>query len=560
MPPATLPEPAATARPGTPTWLRSAAALWIALLAAEALMLGMLRAVPSADTRLPIYFELLRRHDAVALPLYALVGVAAIAFAATGRSAAGPARWCAAHPALLALASLAVHAFGAIVVYHAGPLCMDEYLPLFQSKVFAAGQLHGTVPPDLVDAVVGSEFQNYFFSVNRETGALSSRYWPAFALLLAPFSAAGAEWLFNPLVTAATVLALDSLLRKLPFDETARGLALLTTVTASAIAINATSLYAMPLLLLCNVVFTRLMLEGSSRAWFAAGVVGSIGLTAINPVPHALYALPWLLRTALRPGEGLRALAWVAAGYLPLSIVLGFGWPAAYHHFAPEQAAANVGNVYASMVRVFDLPSVEILVARAYAIVKLDLWGIPGLLPLALAGMFAWRGAIPACLRWSVLLTFAGYLFVPADQGHGWGYRYFHQAWTCLPILAIGALRSSVTDARARRRAESFLAAACVGALVLLLPLRATQVEGFISAHRAQLPARVSGNATEVVFVDVRCGYYSADLVQNDPFLRGNELRFVSKDQQADYATAARFIADPVVIASTPCARRWGTR
>src|SRR5258708_28116678 len=33
-------------------------------------------------------------------------------------------------------------------------------------------------------------------------------------------------------------------------------------------------------------------------------------------------------------------------------------------------------------------------------------------------------------------LTFCAYFFVSLDQGHGWGYRYFHGAFGVIPILA----------------------------------------------------------------------------------------------------------------------------
>ena len=38
------------------------------------------------------------------------------------------------------------------------------------------------------------------------------------------------------------------------------------------------------------------------------------------------------------------------------------------------------------------------------------------------------------------------FLFVWADQGHGWGFRYFHSAWLALPLLATAFLYSSKTQ------------------------------------------------------------------------------------------------------------------
>src|SRR5438067_426521 len=70
----------------------------------------------------------------------------------------------------------------------------------------------------------------------------------------------------------------------------------------------------------------------------------------------------------------------------------------------------------------------------------------------ACAGVW-WRRAEPAVRLFaaSALLTLAGYFFVPYDQGHGWGYRYFHASWGALPLLAACALEHPAAGASLRR-------------------------------------------------------------------------------------------------------------
>jgi hypothetical protein len=63
------------------------------------------------------------------------------------------------------------------------------------------------------------------------------------------------------------------------------------------------------------------------------------------------------------------------------------------------------------------------------------------MLLLAPVGAWRWRHN-PHCrlLVAAALVTFLGYLLVPLDHGHAWGFRFFHSTWMVLPLLAAGAL------------------------------------------------------------------------------------------------------------------------
>ena len=77
--------------------------------------------------------------------------------------------------------------------------------------------------------------------------------------------------------------------------------------------------------------------------------------------------------------------------------------------------------------------------------------------------------------------------------------------------------------------------------LVLANGLRLAQVEGFVSRHLAQVPplARAAAHP-ELVFVNIYRGFYTQDLVQNDPFLRAARVVLVSRGAEDDAALAAR--------------------
>jgi hypothetical protein len=350
-------------------------------------------------------------------------------------------------------------------------------------------------------------------------------------------------------------------------------MAVLLTVASPVFFADGISYYSMSAHLLANTLYALLLVAPTFRKALAAGLIGSVALTLHNPVPHMLFALPWIVALFRRP-DGLRLGFALFAGYLPLCLVLGLGWflltsPSAgtiAHLSAPSAAAiAHAGSPFA-------WPTSTVLLARAIGIAKVWAWTVPGMVVLAVIGAWKWRRDEPCLLLTaSALLTLVGYVFVPFDQGHGWGYRYFHSAWIALPILAAAALTplsarlagatarprpdrlsaAAITPRPARRLAaatdrmtagafedvatRTFLVACALFSLIAGTGLRAVQMREFIAKHQSQMPA-YSGTEHRVIILDTRHSFYGRDLVQNDPWLRDNAIVMITHGQQADAA------------------------
>lgn len=481
------------------------------------------------------------------------------------------ARWAGNHSLVMAgIVALALVA-GAWWGYHAHPLSMDEYAPAFQARVFAAGQLFGRLPPDLVDWLVPKGFQGYFLAVSHETGEVASIYWPGWALVLTPFTALGVAWLANPALGGLAVVLVHRLAMRLSGDPAASGLAVLLTVASPAVTANAISFYSMTAHLVCNAAFALLLLEPSPRRSMAAGLIGSLALVLHNPLPHILFAAPWLLWLAAR-ADRWRNLPSIAAGYLPICALVGLGWPHLLSQLAPA-AVTTVSSADPGLIEVwihrlgqiFRLPALDQLEDRLMGLGKLWLWAVPG---LPLIAMFGVRRAATdvrcRLLGWSAVTTLLGYLFVPFDQGHGWGFRYFHSVWFALPILAVLALaprRDShplqIRGAALGGNLAGLTAACAVLSLAILTPLRVYQMENFIAAHLEQVP-QAGDRSPRVVLVRWQAGYYSVDLVQNDPFLRELPLYMLSQGEQPDADMLARRFPDLVLLARNETASVWG--
>lgn len=463
-------------------------------------------------------------------------------------------QWAGDQPLLIAVVTAALLAIGTLVIYHNHPLAMDEYAAYFQSRVFAAGHLSGRFPVPLLDWLVPPRFQGYFLNVSRGTGSVAETYWPGFALLLAPFMWAGVPWLCNPVMSALTLLVIHRLALVLFDDREAAGFALLFTVASPVIFANGISYYAMPAHLLTNSVFALLLVHPTPARAAAAGAVGSLALVLHNPVPHILFAVPWLVFIATRRGS-LRLIAALISGYVPLCVLLGLGWFLFSGHLLREGLLSATASLapsvrLRSMIEVFSLPDARVVLARVIGIAKVCVWGVPVLIILAAAGAIRWRGNVLCrLLGASALLTLFGYFLVPADQGHGWGYRYFHSAWMTLPLLATAALfrparspRETGTPARLFEDSDtkSFVAACILLTLVFGVGLRAWQLQDFVASDLRQVP-QYEGTARRVVILDGRFSFYGADLVQNDPWLRGQEIRMYSHGAAADEEMMAQY-------------------
>ena len=480
---------------------------------------------------------------------------------------------CGRHPYAAAGLTAAALAIGTHLLYHAHPLSMDEYAPYFQSTIFAAGEMHGRLPAPLLDWLVPKGFQRMFFTVDRATGAIVSIYYPGMALLLTPFTALGVPWLLNPLLGGATVLVMHRLGRTLLGSERAAGLAALFTIASPAVTLNAVSFYSMPAHLLANALFALLLLRPTPRRAFAAGVTGSIALVLSNPVPHLFFALPWIAWLAADRARR-RLLVPLIAGYVPLCGIIGLGWTYYLRGFTTSlaQGAAEPLSLAARMFSgVLQVPTKVVLEARAVALAKLWLWAAPAL--LVLAGLGAWRLRNDSgpwlALAGSALLTFLGYLFVPYDQGHGWGYRYFHSAWSVLPLLAVAALLPAggvrpdgvPGDPSSTGPSAAGYAAACaLAGLLSVTVLLAVQQEHFIRRHLQQVPQPQPGGQARVLIIDASRPFYRIDLVQNDPFLRNPVLILVSHGRAADEAMMRERFPELSLLSSSERGTVWGIR
>jgi len=432
------------------------------------------------------------------------------------------------HAVLAALSAVALLSLGTVFIYHNNAFCMDEYAAVFQAKIFAAGRLYAQLPPSVVDWLIPPGFNGMFIVASHATGRAIEGYWPGFSLVLAPFELLGIPWLCNASLAGLAIILIYRITLKITDDRRAAGWAVLFTLCSGAFVANAISYYSMQAHLTANLLFVWLLLKPTPYRAFAAGVVGSLALVLHQPLPHALFAAPWIV-WIVRCKERRQAFFGLVLGYLPVLILVGAGWLQLRAFITAGASGFNViGN---NLTGDFSLPNEAMIDVRVAAMVKMWIWAVPGLFLFAVLGRIR-RGddQYVRLLTQSAIVTFVAYLFVIFDQGHGWGYRYFHSAWGVIPILAACAMTERPES---KGRLAAFAGAAALLSLLLLVPYQMTQIDSMITRHLAQLPpVRRPGN--NIYFVAVPGGFYSADLVQMDPFLRDEDLILNSRGPQLD--------------------------
>ncbi|MEM1248607.1 MAG: hypothetical protein AAGK22_19675 [Acidobacteriota bacterium] len=544
------------------------------------------RALTENPLRLDVFFHLLWVQEPPAVVVYFAVLLTAAVFARWMPTSwpTAVARFVGRRPMLIATVVAVALMAGSVTVYRSYPISMDEYAAATQAEIFASFRVSGSYPSTLFERLVPEFFLGYFFTPSG-TGEFSSNYWPGHSLLMAPFAFFGAPWMLNPLLAGVALLLLAAAARKLGSSDDPEaalelsGWALLFAIASPEFLANGLSFYSMTAHLAVNLLFALVLRRPTYFRIWCAGVVGGFALTLHQPVPHALFALPWVVWMLASPLRWRRLLVF-ALGYVPFVLLLGVGWfayrmelqsvplpqqlvPTPYEETtvgAPELgdqvrgAGGLVDTVKRLVSSAVQVPTAFSLWTRALGYAKLALWTLPGLPVLALFGLLALSGRDEESERsdvareeadppmspstWlrlmaaSAATTMLFYFFVSFSQGHGWGFRYFHSAWAALPLLASAALAAVPADRGWRR----LMLGLVLLSLIAGASLRSTQIQSFIDRQRSQIPptAQLEPGERLVQFLHPHVGFFRADLIRNDPFLRSAVIQFVSVDAESD--------------------------
>lgn len=413
-------------------------------------------------------------------------------------------------PWQLALAVLAVTALGSLVVMHGIGLSMDEFAADFQARIFSSGHLTATIPERW--RAMAPWMTPTFISYKADTFRWVASYLPVYSALRTPFLLVHAEWLVNPLLAAASVVLLDRVARRLwPDDDRRRLLALGFLVTSSQFLVTSMTRYSMPAHLCLNLLWLLFYLRDDRTGYLALPWIGVIALGLHNPFPHALFVVPFLLRLVQRK-------RWAELTYMGAIYLAGSAMWLRWLQFtgAGSYTGTSAGGLLAS----FELPNKIILFSNGLNLALVLTWQTPLLAIAFIAALLASRRlkTTERDLAAGLVLTFAFYLLFPATQGHGWGYRYIYGALGNL--MLVGATGTMLmAESIGATAVKTLLAASLALSALYQIPLRLVQSEAFVRPFATAIHFLATRPAP-LVGVDFRQGWYSWDLVRNDPLFR----------------------------------------
>ena len=451
-------------------------------------------------------------------------------------------------PLIIACLVFAVASLGTHFVCHDYSLSSDEFNADFQAEIFLHGKVTAEVPPQWRNAV--RVIKPIYVDYLPVTHSWKATYLPVYAGLRALFQAVHLQLFLNPFLAAITVLTLYGTARNIWPNKRQHALlaALLLAVAAQFLLMSMTA-YAMPAHLALNTLWLWLYTRPDLRRFYLAPFVGVLAIGLHQPIVHALFVAPFLIRLVLER----RWRVVISFGLIySLGCAVWYTWR--LHYLPPSAEAAG------SIFRLFNpkmivIQPIDLLLVIGWSCLTTPLLAVLGFRrifrrlsatsPVRASfrevrdphlslleqdppsrqpeiGIQSKQRAILRDAALSCLLTFGFYYFFCLDQGHGWGYRYFHGTLSCLVLVAVNGWEVLVETAGARR-ARNFVLAGVAVSFLIALPLRCYQAETFIRPF-ARASEMIHSMNAEVVGIDPRFAWYSNDLIRNNPFLEDRPI------------------------------------
>ncbi|HZZ36078.1 MAG TPA: hypothetical protein VFE03_10160 [Caulobacteraceae bacterium] len=410
---------------------------------------------------------------------------------------------------------------GALSVYHGYALSMDEFMANFDAEILRRGVLQAPVAEAWRPYI--NALQPIFRHGYGGDAAWSSNYLPVSAAFRGLFDLIGAAALTNALWAGLAVICTYGAARRMWPDrpEGAMAAAVLLA-TSSQVLVTAMTPYAMTAHLALNMAWLWLFLRRTPASDAAAAGVAALACGLHQVLFHPLFAAPFVF--GLWIGRQWRRAAWYTAAYLLIALAWSAYWTVAHQLIGAgagtPAASAAAGTPIEEAATLAGYFKVSGLGLMAKNLLRFVAWQNPLAIALAVWGLIAalkTDGVLRALIAGFVLTIAAMFVLMPS-QGHGWGYRYVHGLLGSVCLVAAHAwMRISEREGQAGP-AWAMLAASCAFSLLVLLPVRAWQVERWVAPYAAATRA-IAAKDADVVIVDPRGMFYGDDLVRNDPFL-----------------------------------------
>lgn len=403
-------------------------------------------------------------------------------------------------------------------------LSRDEQMANFDAAVLAGGRLFQPLPPmwrDSADALNTL----FMYPAEHRAGWISS-YLPLNAGIRAMVGLLGDPAWAGPLMTAVGGVALWGCARRLwPADREMAALCALLYLGSGQVLFAGMTSYAMSAHLALNMVWLWLYLKGRWPADAAAMAVGFVAMGLHQPIMHPMFAAP-LLYLLVRRKEWQRAAFF--AFFYGLAGLFWLWWPNWIWHLVqagPATARPAGVDFLSRLLMVLSqgnygkaLPDMAVNLLRFFA------WQHVLLLPLLMLGFAATRhDALARAIAGGLWFTLIIMTIILPDQGHGFGYRYFHGLiGNAILVAAFGW--KQLKDAAPIWRGLLLVTTAL--ACVVILPMQSWMAYRQYRAY-AELDQRLLASPAAYVLIGAVDAPYAKDLVYNPPRLDRGPIRLL---------------------------------
>ena len=430
---------------------------------------------------------------------------------------------------LLAAAVFACGSLGRFYIFEGFDLSRDEFLAVFDAKIFSTGRLFASLPAEW--RPFAEALQPQYMAPLKGGAQVVSAYLPLNAMARAEFGVVADPALLNPLLAAGAVLLLYGQARDLwPARPDAALVAVILLATSSQLLFMSMTSYAMTAHLFLNLLWLRCFLRGSAWGHGCALALGCLACGLHQFVFHPLFAAPFIARL-WRPGDRRLCVSYVLAygamilfwgSYLRLALL----WEGAS---ALGAGAADMGasDLMARILEYLDRFEPAASLPFFLNLLRLVAWQSLLLAPLCILAWQAIRRdeGLASQLAAGIALTLLAMFVLSPFQGHGWGYRYLHGLLGSLCLLGGYGWIQVTSGAEGTRASLSVrcFAWASLFAVLIALPLHARQARALTAPSLAAEQAIASADV-DVVLVDDDGVQQGHDFVRNDPFLRNRPL------------------------------------
>jgi hypothetical protein len=448
--------------------------------------------------------------------------------AAWGQWAKSLAVWTPLNLVVLIVAALVV-ALGTRYVASYTPVSHDEIMAMFDAEIIASGRLMAPVP--LEWRPLSWALEPVFRLPVPGDVAWVSTYLPGNAAIRGVLGKAFDAAIVNAILVVTALVALLRVARRLwPERGDVAVVALVFAASSSQALCMGMTPYAMTAHLALNLVWLWLYLRNTTFSHVGAISVGFLATGLHQLIFHPLFVAPFIVQMLLERRWRLGAV--YVLGYAAIGAFWIVYWQVllAGHGFAAEGASAVGVSFFlervAHMLRDFSLSGPETMVQNLLRFVA---WQHPLMVVLLVPGMaLGWRvGGIFRSLTGGIVLTLVAMFILLPYQDIGWGYRYVHGLIGNAALLAAfgwGALTLE-SEPSERRAAWGVMGATTAAALLLLLPIHALQMHGYLSPY-TKANAAIANSKSDAVVIETISIYHGIELVRNDPYLRNRPLTF----------------------------------